>query len=81
MQFISYGTVPEPAGSAVAPAPATSSPPSLTPPPAEELVRPYPGFRPGAIEIDLPSGIRLSVDSYVNEKALARVLRAFRDVS
>ena len=26
-------------------------------------------------------GVRLSVDSYVNEKALARVLRAFRDVS
>lgn len=81
LQFISYGVVPESAGSAVAPTPATSSPPSLAPTPAEELVRPYPGARPGAIDIDLPSGVRLSVDSYVNEKALARVLRALRDVS
>ena len=31
LQFISYGTVPEPAGSAVASTPATSSPPSLAP--------------------------------------------------
>jgi hypothetical protein len=51
------------------------------PPAPEELIRPHPGARPGAIDIDLPSGVRLSVDSYVNEKALARVLRAFRDVS
>jgi transposase len=53
----------------------------LTPTPAEELIRPFPGARPGAIDIDLPSGVRLAVDSYVNEKALARVLRVLRDVS
>ncbi|SMC34059.1 hypothetical protein [Novosphingobium sp. B1] len=51
------------------------------PPAPEDLIRPHPGARPGAIDIDLTSGVRLSVDSYVNEKALARVLRAFRDVS
>lgn len=51
------------------------------PPAPEDLIRPHPGARPGAIDIDLPSGVRLSVDNYVNEKALARVLRAFRDVS
>lgn len=46
----------------------------------EDLLRPAPGARPGAIDIDLPSGVRLSVDSYVNEKALARVLRTLRAV-
>jgi transposase len=47
----------------------------------EELTRPHPGSRPGAIDVNLPSGIRLSVDSYVNEKELARVLPALRDVA
>lgn len=37
-------------------------------------------MRPGGIDIDLRNGIRLAVDSYVNEKALARVLRALREV-
>lgn len=49
--------------------------------PAEELVRPHPGARPGAIDIELRNGVRLAVDSYVNEKALARVLRTLRDLS
>jgi len=48
---------------------------------SEELIRPHPGARPGVIDIDMPSGVRLSVDRYVNEKAPVRVLRAFRDVS
>ncbi|WP_237709166.1 IS66-like element accessory protein TnpA [Sphingomonas elodea] len=47
----------------------------------EELIRPNPGLRPGGIEIDLPGGVRLSVDTYVNEKALARVLRALRETA
>lgn len=68
LQFIAYGSVAPP------PAPVQHTT-------AEELTRPHPGSRPGAIDIDLPSGIRLSVDSYVNEKALARVLRALRDVA
>lgn len=84
MQFIPYGAVPEQPARGVSPvmsvpmpaAPAVPQGPVL----AEELVRPYPGARPGGIDIDLRSGIRLAVDSYVNEKALARVLRALREV-
>jgi transposase len=82
LTFISYGTVPQGAVATVSPAspPARPDPVPTMPPMAEELPRPYPGARPGEIGIDLPSGIRLSVDSYVNEKALARVLRALRDI-
>jgi transposase len=32
----------------------------------------------GRIEIVLPNGARLSVDAFVNEKALSRVLRAMK---
>jgi transposase len=32
----------------------------------------------GAIEIALPNGARVSVDAFVNEKALGRVLRAMK---
>lgn len=82
LQFIPYGVVTDAACAELAmaltpatPAPAPAKPvPSAVP--AEELVRPHPGPRPGGIDIDLPTGVRLSVDSYVNEKALARVLRA-----
>ena len=90
LQFISYGAVMD----AVVDLPATVTPPAavstLAPPterhgrserPApEELVRPHPGSRPGSIDIELGTGVRLSVDTYVNEKALARVLRALQDV-
>jgi transposase-like protein len=34
--------------------------------------------RAGAIEIAFPNGARVSVDAFVNEKALTRVLRAMR---
>jgi transposase len=34
--------------------------------------------RAGAIEIALPDGSRVSVDAFVNEKALSRVLRAVK---
>jgi transposase len=34
--------------------------------------------RAGAIEIGLPSGVRICVDALVSESALARVLRALR---
>lgn len=50
-------------------------------PTQEELIRPGPGLRPGGIDIDLPGGVRLSVDTYVNEKALARVLRVLRETA
>lgn len=52
-----------------------------TGPTQEELIRPNPGLRPGGIDIDLPGGVRLSVDTYVNEKALARVLRVLRETA
>ena len=82
LAFISYGTVPESDLVTVAPAsPSLQSQPVPTMPVMEELTRPHPGARPGGIDIDLPSGVRLSVDSYVNEKALARVLRTLRDIS
>lgn len=35
----------------------------------------------GAIEITLPNGTRLNVDASVNEKALARVLRAMKGLT
>jgi transposase len=34
--------------------------------------------RVGLIEIDLPTGTRLRVDAFVNEKALSRVFRAMK---
>ena len=85
MQFIPYGTVPEQPSCAFPPAVSAPIPAAPVPPQgptlAEELVLPYPGARPGGIDINLRNGIRLAVDSYVNEKALARVLRALREVS
>ncbi len=72
-------------------APATATMPTPAPSPSpvmpepqddiptiDELVRPHPGARPGSIAITLRTGVRLSVDSYVNERALARVLRALK---
>lgn len=90
LQFISYGEVAD----AVVDAPPMARPPVAVPTPtppgarrvrserpaSDDLMRPHPGSRPGAIDIELGSGVRLSVDSYVNEKALARVLRALQDV-
>ena len=35
----------------------------------------------GSIEIALPNGTRVSVDAFVNEKALSRVLRAMKGVA
>jgi len=81
LQFIAYGSVAESTGQALAPTQVAPAPATTQHATVEELTRPHPGTRPGAIDVDLPSGIRLSVDSYVNEKALARVLRALRDVA
>jgi transposase len=36
--------------------------------------------RPGLIEIDLPSGARVRVDAFVNQRALHRVLAAMKDL-
>jgi len=64
--------------------PISRSPPMLTSPESE----PEPeaagqslastAGRTGSIEITLPNGTRLAVDASVNEKALARVLRAMK---
>lgn len=89
LKFISYGVVAEtvPPEPVVAQARATpgerkfAAPAREAMPAPDDLVRPHPGGRPGGIDIDLPTGVRLSVDSYVNEKALARVLRALREAS
>ena len=35
----------------------------------------------GSIEITLPNGARVSVDAFVNEKALSRVLRAMKGLA
>jgi transposase len=83
LQFIAYGEVTDAIGDlSVAPSMPT---PSVTRrvqaerPLPEDLMRPHPGSRPGSIGIELGTGVRLSVDSYVNEKALARVLRALQE--
>jgi transposase len=49
-------------------------------PPKPEHSRPMRGSDAGVggIEIVLPNGARLSVDAFVNEKALSRVLRAMK---
>jgi transposase len=57
---------------------ADSAAPALLAPP-EPPSSPRRGeARAGAIEIALPDGSRVSVDAFVNEKALSRVLRAMR---
>jgi transposase-like protein len=87
LQFIPYGvvtdTVPAEPGTALTPATPASSPAKPSSPAAatKDLVRPHPGAQPGGIDINLANGVRLSVDSYVNEKALARVLRALGHAS
>jgi len=89
LQFVTYGMVADavPPESVVALAPPmpvehkSAAPARKVTPARDELVRPHPGSRPGGIDINLPTGVRLMVDSYVNEKALARVLRALREAS
>lgn len=41
---------------------------------------PHPALeqRPGVIEIDLPGGVRVRVDAFVNERALDRVLKVLK---
>jgi transposase len=47
-------------------------------PPAEPLRPRQREDKAGVIEIALPNGARVSVDAFVNEKALSRVLRAMK---
>jgi transposase len=65
VEFVSLGVL----GEADNQAPAMLSPPRSRQPGES---------RAGAIEIALPNGSRVSVDAFVNEKALSRVLRAMK---
>lgn len=84
MQFISYATLPEEVRAAgqLAPTSADGLPPPVAAPVEKDMLTSQPlasagpNVRPGTIKIALPSGVHLAVDSFVNEKALARVLRA-----
>ena len=49
--------------------------------PRTALPRPGMDERPGVIEIDLPDGVRLRVDAFVNERALRRVLAVLKVTS
>lgn len=62
---------------------AEGSPALLAPPdpsPAPEPSAAAEG-KAGSIEIALPNGARVNVDAFVNEKALARVLRAIKGLA
>ena len=50
-------------------------------PPAEPRQPRQREDKAGAIEITLPNGARVSVDAFVNEQALSRVLRAMKDAT
>ncbi len=52
--------------------------PPMLPSPEPPRSRQPADSRTGAIEIALPNGSRVSVDAFVNEKALSRVLRAMK---
>ncbi|MFL5257530.1 MAG: IS66-like element accessory protein TnpA [Rhodopila sp.] len=66
--FVPLGVLGETDNAALARLPAPEPPRSRSPG----------GSRAGAIEIALPNGSRVSVDAFVNEKALSRVLRAMK---
>jgi transposase len=71
VEFVSLGVFGE-AGSEVA-----AMPPSPEQPRSRQLGE----SRAGVIEIALPDGSRVSVDAFVNEKALSRVLRAMKGMT
>jgi transposase-like protein len=56
---------------------AANAAPPMLPPPERPRSR-LPGSRTGGIEIALPNGARISVDAFVDEQALSRVLRAMK---
>jgi transposase len=57
---------------------ADTAAPALLPPPEPPSSPRRAEARAGAIEIALPDGSRVSVDAFVNETALSRVLRAMK---
>src|ERR1700734_794844 len=73
VEFIPVGLIEGPASDGPAiPAPAD-------PEPTQPL--PAAACKSGSIEIKLPNGARVSVDAFVDEKALSRVLRAVKGVA
>jgi transposase len=70
VEFVPIGPIEGPASSCAG---SLSSPPPRPthPPPAGD-------GKTGSIEIVLPNGTRVSVDAFVSEKALSRVLRAMK---
>jgi transposase len=73
VEFIPVGLIAGPA----------SDGPVIPVPPAPEQAQQFPAAvcKPGSIEITLPNGARVSVDAFVNEKALSRALRAVKGVA
>jgi transposase len=57
---------------------ADTAAPALLPPPEAPSSSRRAEARAGTIEIALPNGSRVSVDAFVNEQALSRVLRALK---
>ena len=73
VEFIPVGPIEGPASAG----PAMPAPPDPEPAQQPEAVE----CKSGSIEIVLPNGARVSVDAFVNEKALSRVLRAVKGVA
>jgi hypothetical protein len=68
MQFVPIGVIDRPSEAR----PALLAAPDLPPGTNEQA------DRVSAIEIELPTGVRVRVDGLVNEKALSRVFRALK---
>jgi transposase len=73
VEFVPIGLIEGPTSSGAVP-PASPSPDPTPPPLAAD-------GKAGSIEIALPNGARVSVDAFVSEKALSRVLRAMRGMA
>jgi len=71
VEFIPVGLIEGPASDG----PAMPTPPDPPQQPAAAVCK------SGSIEITLPNGARVSVDAFVNEKALSGVLRAVKGVA
>jgi transposase len=73
VEFVPVGLIEGPASGGAA----MSAPPN----PEPEQPPPAATCKAGSIEIVLSNGARVSVDAFVNEKALSRVLRAVKGIA
>lgn len=73
VEFIPVGVIEGPESRSPAMLALPTPEPAPQPPSAEG--------KTGSIEIALPNGARVSVDAFVNEKALSRVLRAMKGLA